>query len=102
MSKIILSKSKNKGKRFKVEMINFPGFKNMTHHFASDVGQTFIDHQDFKKKNSWISRHSVNKNWDNMHSGAYYSRHLLWNTSDLNRNIRILAKNLDTTIINRI
>jgi hypothetical protein len=102
MSKIILSKSKNKGKRLKVEMIGFEGIKDHIHHFASDVGQTFIDHQDEKKKSAWVARHSVNKNWDNIHSPIFYSKTLLWNTPYLNKNIRLLAKKLDTTIINRI
>ena len=102
MSKIILSKSKNKGKRFKVEMLNFPDIKDHIHHFASDVGQTFIDHKDDKKKSAWIARHSVNKNYNNIHSPIFYSKMLLWNTSDFNKNIRLLAKKLDTTVINRI
>ena len=49
MSKIILSKSKNKGKRLKVEMSGFDGIKDHTHHFGSDIGQSFIDHKDPKK-----------------------------------------------------
>ena len=41
---LILKKSNNKGKRFEIIM------KDHSHHFASDVGKTFIDHKD-KKKN---------------------------------------------------
>ena len=102
MSKIILSKSKNKGKRLKVEMINFDGIKDHTHHFGSDIGQTFIDHKDHKKRSAWIARHSVSKFWDNIHSPLFYSRILLWETPDLKKNIRILAKMLNTTVINRL
>jgi len=102
MSKIILSKSKNKGKRLKVEMIGFEGIKDHVHHFGSDVGQTYIDHKDGKKKNDWVARHSVSKFWDNIHSPLFYSRILLWETPYLNKNIRILAKKLDSPIINRI
>ena len=102
MSKIILSKSKNKGKRLKVEMINFDRIKDHTHHFGSDIGQTFIDHKDSKKRSKWIARHSVSKFWNNIHSPLFYSRILLWETPDLKKNIRILAKMLDTTVINRL
>jgi len=102
MSKIILSKSKNKGKRFMVEMKNFEGIKDMIHHFGSDIGQTFIDHKNEKKKSAWVARHSVSKFWENIHSPLFYSRILLWETPYLNKNIRILAKKLDATIINRI
>ena len=100
--KIILSKSDRKNKRLKVKMLNFPEIKDHSHHFGSDVGQTFIDHQDEKKKSAWIARHSVNKNYDNIHSPIFFSRNLLWNTNDFNKNIRLLAKKLDAIIINRI
>ena len=100
--KIILNKSNRKGKRLKVEMLNFPEIKDHIHHFGSDVGQTFIDGATEKQKSGWISRHSVNKNYNNIHSPIFFSRNLLWNTSDLNKNIRLLAKKLDAIIINRI
>jgi len=97
---IILEKSKNKGKRFKVTMENFPGIKRHSHHFGSDVGKTFIDQGDLKKKKAWIARHSVNKNWDNIHSPIFYSRHLLWGKfPDLDKNIKELAKLLDAKFI---
>jgi hypothetical protein len=102
MSKIILSKSKRKGKRLKVEMIGFEGMIDNSDHFGSDVGQTFIDHKDLKKKSGWVARHSVNKSWNDIHSPLYYSKSIFWNTPDFKKNIRLLAKKLDTTIINRL
>jgi hypothetical protein len=27
-----------------------------SHHFGSDVGKTYIDHQDDKKKEAWIAK----------------------------------------------
>ena len=51
-----LKKSTMKGKRLMV--IDDNGKKI---HFGSDVGNTFIDHKDSKKKKAWIARHfSVN------------------------------------------
>jgi hypothetical protein len=102
MSKIILTKSKNKGKRLKVEMINFGGIKTHSHSFGTDIGRTFIDHKDEKKKSAWVARHSVSKFWNNIHSPLFYSRILLWETPDFKKNIRILSKMLNTTIINRL
>ena len=55
-----------------------PKFKH-SHHFGSSVGKTFIDHQDEKKKAAWIARHKDDKNYNNIHSGIYHSRMLLWN-----------------------
>ena len=100
--KIILSKSKVKGKRLKVEMIGFGDMKSHIHNFGSDVGKTYVDHGDDKKKSAWIARHSVNKNWDSMHSSIYFSKNLLWNSDSLKQNIKILSKKLNAVIVNQI
>ena len=84
----ILKKSNKKGKRFLIEMEKY-GHK---HHFGSDVGKTFIDHQDEKKKDAWEARHSVNKNWGNPHSGIYHSRKLLWSEPNLKDAIKKYQK----------
>ena len=85
--KYILKKSKRKGKRFEIDM------GEMSHHFGSDVGKTFIDGRTDKEKEAWIKRHKDDKNWNNKHSGIYYSRHLLWGKfPDLKKNIKELEK----------
>ena len=99
--KIIISKSKRKGKRLRVDMFDFPNINDHFHHFGSSVGKTFIDHKDTKKKSAWVARHSVSKNYDNIHSPIYFSKMLLWNTDDWSKNIRLLAKELNATIIDR-
>ena len=88
----ILKKSDRKNKRFVIIM------DNMKHHFGSDVGKTFIDNRTEKEKVSWIKRHQVNKNWNNKHSSIFFSRHLLWNTKDLKKNIKLLEKLLNVKI----
>ena len=97
--KLILSKSKIKGKRFRIDMKNFDNMEDHFHDFGSKSGNTFIDHKDEKKKNAWIARHSKNKNWNNIHSPIYFSKMLLWNTPDLKNNIKLLAKKLDSDIV---
>ena len=97
--KLILSKSKIKNKRFKIEMLNFPNIENHTHHFGSKNANTFIDNATEKEKSAWIARQSKNKNYDSIHSSIYYSKNLLWNTPDLKKNIKLLAKKLDADII---
>ena len=83
-----LKKSGRKGKRFMIVMPNF-GHK---HHFGSDVGQTYIDHQDAKKKRAWIMRHQQDKGWNNPHSGIYHSRKLLWSEPTLEKAIKKYEK----------
>ena len=46
MEKFILKKSNRKGKRYEIVMPKY----GHSHHFASDVGKTYIDHKDDKKK----------------------------------------------------
>ena len=65
----------------------------MKHHFGSDVGKTFVDNRTEKEKKAWEARHRQDKNWNNKHSGIYYSRHLLWGKhKDLKKNIKDLEK----------
>ena len=46
-----------------------------------------------KSKEAWIKRHKDDKNWNNKHSGIYYSRHLLWGKfPDLKKNVKELEK----------
>ena len=100
---IVLSKALNKGKRLRVTMSDFDNIKDHHHEFGAKGGKTFVDHGDEKKKKSWVARHSVNKNWDNIHSPIFYSRHILWGKhKDINKNIKDLAKLLKATIKVRI
>ena len=91
----ILKKSNNKGKRFVIIMPKL-GHK---HHFASDVGQTFIDHKDDKKREAWIARHKNDKNFNNKHSGIYHSRKLLWTEPTLKQAIKRYEKEHDVKIV---
>lgn len=71
-------KSTTRGKRFYVI------YDNKKINFGSDVGRTFIDHGDERKKAAWIKRHAkiLNKNGIRVmglkSSASYWSRHLLW------------------------
>jgi hypothetical protein len=84
----VLKTSNRKGKRYVIEMKKF----GHSHHFASDVGKTFIDHNDEKKKKAWIARHKNDKGWDNPHSGIYHSRKLLWTEPTLQKAIKKYEK----------
>lgn len=96
MDTYILKKSNRKGKRFVIEM---PQYKH-SHHFGSDIGKTFIDHKDEKKKSAWIARHKVNKNWNDKHSAIYHSRKLLWNEDTLTKSIKKYEKEHNIKIKN--
>ena len=89
MDTYIIKKSNRKGKRFFLSMPNF----GHSHHFGSDVGKTYIDGRTDKEREAWIARHQGDRGWDNIHSGIYYSRHLLWGKhKSLKKNIKELEK----------
>ena len=88
METYILKKSNRKNKRFVIIMPD----RGHRHDFGSDVGKTFVDGRSEKEKLAWIKRHKNDKGWNVKHSGIYYSRHLLWNTKDLKKNIKLLEK----------
>ena len=88
MTTYILKKSDRKGKRFVIIMPD----KGHKHFFGSDVGKTYIDGRTDKERQAWIARHRVNKNWDNPHSGIYYSRYLLWTERSLKDAIKALER----------
>tara|TARA_Y100000401_G_C8318495_1_gene223912 strand:+ start:1332 stop:1625 length:294 start_codon:yes stop_codon:yes gene_type:complete len=95
MDTYILRKSNRKGKRFVIDMPRY----NHSHHFGSDVGKTFIDHQDIKKKNAWVARHKNDKGYNNKHSGIYHSRKLLWTEPTLKQAIKKYEKEHNVRII---
>ena len=88
MATYILKRSNRKGKRFVIEMPD----KGHRHHFGSDVGRTYIDGRIDEERDAWIARHRADKNWDNPHSGVYYSRYLLWTERSLKDAIKALER----------
>ena len=70
--------SKVKGKRLYVI------YDNKKINFGSDVGSTFIDHNDNKKRKAWRARHSKIKNKEGQFvyklktSPSFWSYNLLW------------------------
>ena len=91
----VLKKSDRKGKRLVIEMPE----RGHKHHFGSDVGKSYIDGRTDKERTGWIARHRGDKNYDNRHSGIFFSRHLLWGEfPDLKKNIKALEKLLDVKI----
>ena len=100
--KIILEKSDKKNKRFKVSMFNFDNMKDHSHHFGAKDGKTYIDSRTDKERKAWYARHQSDKGFNNIHSGIYYSKNLLWgDNKSLKKNIKDLEKKLNVKIIDK-
>tara|TARA_Y100001963_G_scaffold149352_1_gene228708 strand:+ start:5347 stop:5643 length:297 start_codon:yes stop_codon:yes gene_type:complete len=97
MEKFILKKSNRKGKRYEIVMPKY----GHSHHFASDVGKTYIDHKDDKKKKAWFARHKNDKNFNSLHSGIYHSKELLWTEPTLEKAIKRYEKKHNVNVVNK-
>lgn len=103
VKKIILTKSKAKGKRYNVAMSGFKNMSDHSHDFGSKGGKTYVDNRSDKEKKAWEARHKNDTGYNNKHSGIFYSKNILWGASkDIKKNIKSLEKKLDSTIINNI
>jgi hypothetical protein len=90
MSVYDLSRSTRKDKRF---MIMTPNDKIV--HFGSKTGKAFIDHNDEKKKENWINRHSkLNEDWskEGDETAGFWARWLLWNERTLKKSADDIKK----------
>lgn len=61
--------------------------------FGSSTGSTFVDHGDIIKRENYLKRHAaLNEDWDNPTSAGSLSRWILWNTDDIETNIKAFKK----------
>lgn len=62
-------------------------------HFGSKNGATMIDHGDIIKRANYLKRHAaLNEDWDDYKSAGSLARYILWNTDDVETNIKLFKK----------
>ena len=89
----MLEQIKNKAFKLGATSVGYSRVKNKKYYveyndhiinFGSDVGQTYLDHKDDKKRAAWVARHSKikNKNGEYVYkiktSPSYWSYKHLW------------------------
>lgn len=89
ISLIDFRKSDKKDKKMKI-VFEING-KQKTFDFGSKFSQTFVEGADIQKRNNYLKRHCVNENWDKINNGSL-SAYILWNTKDINKNLKIYLK----------
>ena len=78
-----LTSSTRKNKRFKI-VFSEP---QKVIHFGQRGSNTYIDHQDDRKRENYLKRHMVNEDWSEVNAGSL-SAFLLWGaSSDLRTNL---------------
>jgi hypothetical protein len=60
-----------------------------TVHFGSKEGETYIDHNNEKKKKNYIKRHQLlNEDWSDPYSPGALSRFILWEKKTLDEALK--------------
>ena len=90
MKIIEIKESPKLSKRYRVILDN-----NSFYDFGLDDGECYLDHGDKKKRDNYLKRHMANKTEFNLitnlvPSPSLFSAYLLWNTTNLDENIKIL------------
>ena len=97
--------SKRPNKRFAIRIRE--GDKKRTFHFGLDGGETYIDHQDKKKRSAYLARHLGNKTENKLinnliPSPSLFSASLLWGKNeDLLDNLIDLQKAINKNYKNK-
>ena len=83
MTEIIITKSKNKDKKYDARI---DGKKTVS--FGAAGMSDFTKHKDPERKQRYLNRHKKNENWNNPTTAGYLSRWILWNKPTITESIR--------------
>ena len=89
MTEIIISKSKNKDKKYSAVI---DGKKTI--HFGQAGASDMTQHKDKERKQRYIDRHKKNEDWikSGVDTAGFYSKHLLWSKDTLKKSVEDLNK----------
>jgi len=98
MEVYILQKSTRKDKKFMIIM------GDMTHHFGQYGSPDYTTHNDDKRKDNYIARHSVNQDWSKkgIHTSGFWAKHILWNKPTIKGAVKDTQKKFGIKIIYKI
>ena len=83
MTEIIISKSKNKDKKYSAVI---DGKKTI--HFGATGYSDYSVHKDPERKQRYLNRHKKNENWNDHNTAGFMSKNLLWNKPTLSESIK--------------
>lgn len=67
--------------------------RDIIRHFGSpSPSEAFVDHGEKDKKRNYIARHKPREDWQDPYSAGALSRYILWETTDIDKNIRTYKK----------
>ena len=83
MTEIIITKSKNKDKKYDARIDN-----KRTVSFGSAGMSDFTKHKDPERKQRYLKRHKKNENPNDHNTASFYATNLLWNKPTLTESIK--------------
>ena len=83
MTEIIISKSKNKDKKYSAVI---DGKKTI--HFGATGYSDYSVHKDPERKQRYINRHKSREDWSDPTTAGFMSKNLLWNKPTLTESIK--------------
>jgi len=92
MNNLIITKSKNKNKKYDAIITDNKGNKKVIPFGAAGYSDFILSGGDKKKREAYIKRHKKNEDWNKINSGSL-SRYILWGkSSNLDTNIKDFMK----------
>ena len=83
MTEIIISKSKNKNKKYDARI---DGKKTVS--FGAAGMSDFTKHKDEERKQRYLDRHRKREDWSDPTTAGFMSKNLLWNKPTLTESIK--------------
>ena len=83
MTEIIISKSKNKDKKYDARI---DGKKTIS--FGAVGYEDYTTHKDSERKQRYIDRHKSRENWKDHTTAGFYATNILWNKPTLTESIK--------------
>ena len=83
MTEIIISKSKDKNKKYDARIDN-----KKTVSFGSAGMSDFTKHKDEERKQRYLNRHKKNENWSDPTTAGFYATNILWNKETITQSVK--------------
>ena len=93
MTEIIISKSKNKDKKYSAVI---DGKKTI--HFGAVGYEDYSVHKDPERKQRYIDRHKPRENWGDPTTAGFFAKNILWNKPTITESIKDTNKRFKNTI----
>jgi len=91
-----LSKSTRKDKKW---MIETPEGKTI--HFGASGYEDYTMHKNLARKTSYIVRHQLNENWNDLNTAGAWAKNLLWSEPTLEESIKKMKSKFEIKIIQK-